>query len=300
MRIGRKVIQLFGPVRPAYVVVAVAGNGVVAIAVGRDHWPVPLSNGVFQQRHEARALNVFRHWQACEFCQGGVEIEQRDWGIRSGARLGHARRHDEQRHPGRLAPQRFLRVGRLLANVEPVIPKHDDDRVVGSAASVEPVEHPAQHGVHKGNAGKISLHGCVPLIVCKYPLMQLLVGLAIDRSAFDHEVSSQRGVRNIIEVVFHDRREFDGIDGMHVEVLVRHEPGLMRTAKTDRIELRPVARRVQVPCHPVGQLAVRGRRIFGHDRTPIEGCAAEVVAVGWQTSRRRGLARPLVIERRVI
>ena len=185
-----------------------------------------------------------------------------------------------------------------------VVTEYDDYRAIGASARIEPVQNPAEHRIHKTDTRQIALHGIGPLSCFEPPVTQLLIRRTSDRAARRHEVAEQCRFGHIAEIVLRDRRQLDVPERVHVEVFLGHEPRLVRTAKSHRVEARSVAGFIQVPSHPVGELAVRGRGIFGDYRAPVERIGkvvvVERVVIGGHSSGRHGLVRPRMIERRIV
>ena len=185
-----------------------------------------------------------------------------------------------------------------------MVAEYDDDRAVGASAGVEPVQHAAEHRIDKTDTRQIALHGFGPLPCFEHPVTQLLIRRASYCAALRHEVAAQCRIGDVRQIVLNDLRQHDVPERMHVEVFLRHEPRLVRATKTHGIETRPVAGFIQAPRHPVGQLAVRGRGIFGDYRAPVERIGkvvvVERVVVGGHAPQRCGLVRPRMFERRIV
>ena len=72
------VVQFFAAVCIANESPAFSPHGIVVDAVGCDGWMIPFSGWIFQQRDDAFAIEVIADWQAAEFAESRIDIDEID------------------------------------------------------------------------------------------------------------------------------------------------------------------------------------------------------------------------------
>lgn len=145
---------------------------------------------------------------------------------RATAQAGCALQHaDHQRYARADAPCAVLLPVLLLAEMPAVVGPEHDDGVVAVRARVERVEHAAEHRVRECDRGEVALDRLAPL-----PVLADVREVAV-RSA---PLARRRQVVEVVRLVA--RRQLDRFERKEIEVLLRHEPGLVRAVEAAREE----------------------------------------------------------------
>src|SRR5687768_8013600 len=113
MRIRLQVVELLAAVGITNETPPLASDGMVALIVRCDCWPLSTRLRIFELRHETDAFEIVARGQATQLAERWVKVQQLDW-LRGAGATCDSRSGKDQRHARGSLPQRILARDGLL------------------------------------------------------------------------------------------------------------------------------------------------------------------------------------------